>query len=223
MKVKIDKITRSKRKSIGLEITQDALLIVRAPLLTSIQTIQKIVAEKKDWIQRKKNKIKNRISESPPKKFVTGEKFWYLGKQYHLIVGEKFKQPFRLQNEFQLSLRYQKNAKEVITNWYKRMARKKIGERVRFYYALTGLKYNQIKINSAKTRWGSCTYEGNLNFTWRLVMAPEEVLDYVVVHEMVHLKEKNHAKMFWDKVEKIMPEYREHKKWLKEKGHQLRI
>lgn len=223
MLIKIDKIIRSKRKSIGLEITQDALLVVRAPYLTSLKNIQKIVAEKQVWIQKKKLKLRQKALESKPKQFACGEKFWYLGQEYELQIDEKFKAPLILQGVFKLSKRYQNNAKSVMTNWYKRMARKKIGERVRFYYALTGLQYNKIKINSAKTRWGSCTYEGNLNFTWRLVMAPEVVLDYVVVHEMVHLEEKNHAKLFWQKVEKIMPEYKTHKKWLKTNGHLLRI
>ena len=223
MPVKIDKIIRSKRKSIGLEITQDALLIIRAPRLTSLKTIKKIVIEKKDWIQKKKAKLERKLEESKPKKFIDGERFWYLGKQYQLKIGKNYKIFNLSKNYLRLSERYQNNAKEVITSWYKRKAKQKIGERVRFYYALTGLKYGQIKINSARMRWGSCSHSGNLNFTWRLIMAPEEILDYVVVHEMVHLEEKNHAKRFWQKVEKIMPEYKEHKKWLKENGHFLRI
>lgn len=223
MSIKIDKIIRSNRKSIGLEITQDAVLIIRAPHLTSLKTIQKIVTEKKDWIRLKQEKIRKKLKESKPKEFITGEKFWYLGREYELIIKNQYSAPFVLKETFQLSTRYQTNASEVITSWYKRKAQQKIGERVRFYYALTGFKYNQIKINSAQTRWGSCSHSGNLNFTWRLIMAPLEVVDYVVVHEMVHLEEKNHAQVFWNKVEKIMPEYKEHQKWLKENGHFLKI
>lgn len=223
MPIKIHKIIRSKRRSIGLEITQDARLVIRAPKLTSLQTINKIVEEKMNWIKEKQKKLEKRFNEIQPKKFISGEKLLYLGEEYILEISNNYKAPFLFDKTLKLSKRYEKNAKEVITNWYKRKALQKFGERVRFYYALTGLKYSQIKINSAKTRWGSCSASGNLNFTWRLVMAPEEVIDYVVVHEMAHLKIQNHSAHFWNKVEEIMPEYREQQRWLKENGHLLTI
>ena len=84
-----------------------------------------------------------------------------------------------------------------------------------------GRFYRNITIREQKTRWGSCSSEKNLNFNWKLILAPPEVLDYVVVHELCHLKEMNHSKAFWDEVGKVMPEYETYKLWLKENGWKL--
>ena len=81
----------------------------------------------------------------------------------------------------------------------------------------------QVRINSAKTRWGSCGPGGVLNFTWRLVMAPLDVIDYVVVHELSHLRVKDHSSKFWKVVESISPEYKKHRKWLRENGEKLSL
>ena len=86
---------------------------------------------------------------------------------------------------------------------------------------LMGVSYRNITIREQKTRWGSCSSEKNLNFNWKLILAPPEVLDYVVVHELCHLKEINHSKAFWDEVGKVMPEYETYKLWLKENGWKL--
>ncbi len=112
---------------------------------------------------------------------------------------------------------------ERFTNWYKERAYEKIKERVEFYAQKRGLKYNRVNITSAEKRWGSCSAKGNLNFSWRLIMAPLPVVDYVVVHELVHLIEKNHSKEFWKKVKLFMPDYEKYKDWLKEKGHLLTL
>lgn len=223
MSIKIDQIIRSKRASIGLEVNAKAHLIVRAPLGASEKTIQKVIEEKALWIQKAKLKMEQKLQNFESKKFTSGEKFLYLGKEYPLEIGNFYKMPLDLKEAFQLSRRYEQNASEVFLHWYKRKAMQKIGERARFFYALTGLKYSQIKINSAQTRWGSCAHSGNLNFSWRLIMAPEAVIDYVVVHELVHLEEKNHSANFWNKVKKILPEYSEHKKWLQDNGYLLRF
>ena len=124
---------------------------------------------------------------------------------------------------FYLSINHLQSAEKIFLEWYRQQALQKISERVRFYYAITNLKYHKIKISNAKKRWGSCSSQGNLNFSWRLIMAPLEVIDYVVVHELVHLEEKNHANRFWNKVEKILPDYKIQKKWLKENGHNLKL
>lgn len=101
---------------------------------------------------------------------------------------------------------------------YKKQAHYIIQERLSYYSTITGLKFSKFRITSAKTRFGSCTSKGVLSFSWRLIFYPKEVIDYVVVHELTHLREFNHSRNFWERVELVLPEYKVHKKWLKEKG-----
>ena len=96
-----------------------------------------------------------------------------------------------------------------------------IPDRVRFFAPLVGVSYGRITIRSQRTRWGSCSGKGNLNFNCLLMLAPEAVLDYVVVHELCHRKEMNHSARFWAEVERILPDYKVHKKWLKDNGSAL--
>ena len=103
------------------------------------------------------------------------------------------------------------------------LAKKVIPDKVAYYARLMGVTYGRISIRRQKTRWGSCSREGNLNFNCLLMMAPPEVLDYVVIHELSHRLEMNHSARFWAQVEKAMPEYRVPRKWLKEHGGRLML
>lgn len=100
-------------------------------------------------------------------------------------------------------------------------ALKVIPERVEYFAKVIGVTYGKITIRNQKTRWGSCSSKGNLNFNCLLMLAPPEVLDYVVVHELCHRKQMNHSKAFWLEVEKVLPDYKEARKWLKEEGSQM--
>ena len=99
--------------------------------------------------------------------------------------------------------------------------RKLVTERAKHYAAIIGVQYNQITIRTQRTRWGSCSSKGNLNFNCLLGLTPPEVLDYVVVHELCHLIEMNHSKQFWDAVERTLPDFKVHGKWLKDNGNKL--
>ena len=100
-------------------------------------------------------------------------------------------------------------------------AMKVIPERVEYFSKLMGVTYGRITIRNQKTRWGSCSSKGNLNFNCLLMMTPPEVIDYVVVHELCHRKEMNHSKQFWSEVEKVLPDYKKAEKWLKDEGKVL--
>lgn len=104
---------------------------------------------------------------------------------------------------------------------YRGQARNVFEQKVRYYAGLMNVTYGRIAIRDQKTRWGSCSAEGNLNFNWRLIFAPAGVLDYVVVHELAHRKEMNHSARFWAVVEMYMPEYKKYRNWLKENGNVL--
>lgn len=100
-------------------------------------------------------------------------------------------------------------------------AMKLIPQKVRYYAPIIGVTYGRITIRNQRTRWGSCSGKGNLNFNCLLLLMPEEVLDYVVVHELCHRKEMNHSARFWEEVEKILPDYRQRRKWLKDNGGRI--
>ena len=100
-------------------------------------------------------------------------------------------------------------------------ARKLIAERVKHFAPIVGVTYGQIAIRTQHTRWGSCSSKGNLNFNCLLALVPPEVLDYVVVHELCHRKELNHSAHFWNEVERILPDYKTKRSWLKERGSGL--
>ncbi len=104
---------------------------------------------------------------------------------------------------------------------YRELARVKLKERAEYFSRKMGVSYERISIRAAKTRWGSCSGKGNLNFHWKLILMPPQVLDYVVVHELAHRKEMNHSPAFWAEVERILPDYREQRKWLKVNGQMV--
>lgn len=108
--------------------------------------------------------------------------------------------------------------KPELERLYRKKARERLAERSAYFAALMGVTYNRISVGAAKTRWGSCSAQGNLNFHWKLILMPPQVLDYVVVHELAHRKEMNHSPRFWAEVEKIIPDYKQRRKWLKENG-----
>lgn len=222
MDIKIDKLVRSKRRSVGLEITGEAVLVVRAPLHISRRSIEEIVVKKKNWIERKIKKIKERNSRLTLKSYKSGEKFYYLGRQYPLIItnitSENSQNPIVFDGKFVLDKKYQNRAREVFIAFYKKKTLKVIKMRAAFYAGKYGLKYSRIRITRAEKRWGSCSSKGSLNFSYRLIMTPLEIVDYVVVHELAHLKYHDHSGKFWREVEKMLPEYRNRRAWLKKNG-----
>lgn len=107
------------------------------------------------------------------------------------------------------------------TDEYKKKARAYIVPRLEEYAKKFGFQYNNVRITSAVTRWGSCSSKRNLNFSYRLILAPKDAIDYVIVHELCHLRQMNHSEKFWKEVENIMPEYKKHEKRLKQHGYKL--
>jgi predicted metal-dependent hydrolase len=218
----IDRIIRTKRKTIALIVENDGSLTVRAPLRISRRSIVELVEQKSDWIRSKRELAKKLAPVSDMKAYVSGETFWYLGVRYPLEITPTAEVPLRLDGRFVLGRAALAEAGETFTRWYKEQAMQMLEERVHWYATRYGLSYKKIKITSAQGRWGSCSTQGILCFSWRLVMVPPEQIDYVVVHELMHLQEKNHAKAFWRKVEAIMPDYKTLRKGLRQNGHLLR-
>ena len=218
----IDQLIRSKRKTVAIIVQRDGKVIVRAPLKASERQIRQFVESKIGWIGEKKIQMQEQ-APALPRKFTAGERFPYLGQDYALSVVSGPRAGLRFEGGFSLNQNSQAEAALLFEKWYKAAARKVLTERVRFYAQKFGLKYQTIRISSARTRWGSCSSRGALSFTWRLVMAPLEVVDYVVVHELAHLRVQNHSAAFWVEVAQMMPDFKRQRDWLKKNGRFLTL
>ncbi len=156
--------------------------------------------------------------------FATGLTPLLQNQDFFLSTNHNSLNKFPINGQFLIKEEYSKKAKDIekaLSNWYKRKAINLFVSRVKNYADKHNLKFNKIRISSAKSRWGSCNSIGNLSFCWRLIMAPFEILDYVVVHEVCHLIEHNHSRKYWDNVESIIPNCKIYRKWLKENGYLL--
>jgi len=222
MQIEIDKLIRSKRRTIALIIERDGSFTVRAPMRAPHAAIETFIQQKADWITRTRKKIKS-IEPTVGKQYADGEKFLFLGSSFDLKLVGLQKHSLHFDSGFTLRQSAQIKGEQVFTRWYKSRAFEIISERVEKYSQQYNFAPKQVKISSAKTRWGSCSPNGTLNFTWRLVMAPLDVIDYVVVHELAHLRVKNHSSKFWKAVEVIYPEYKKQRKWLRENGGKLNL
>ncbi len=230
--IKIDKVIRSKRKTVMMQITKDAQLVVRVPKYTPDLVIKIAVQKHRIWIEKKLKMMRERVEKNKNRKFEDGGEFLFLGQAYklHYLSKDGFlkrskkvrhKIPHQgrslvFDGELFFLLFGVSDPKKVFENWYKKRAHEVIVPRVEKFAEKYKFSYNNIRITSAQTRWGSCSSKKNLNFSWRLIMAPKEVVDYVIVHELTHLKHMNHSREFWANVERICPLYKHYKIKLEE-------
>ncbi len=219
--IKIDKIIRSRRKTISLSVSPEATLTIRAPLWISLGYIKSLVFKKRFWIDKKKQRVLSRGSAVGPKEFIDGEEFFYLGERYKLRIRDC--DEIKLTDELYFPAKYLPDGRAKMIAWYKKRAREIVAERVDHYSKITGWKFKSLSITGARRRWGSCSSRDYLNFSFRLAMIPPEVIDYVVAHELAHIPEKNHSARFWNKVETVLPDYKMKRRWLRENEGSLKI
>jgi predicted metal-dependent hydrolase len=220
--IKIDELIRSKRRTIALIISNNARLIIRAPHYASMDEINKFISKHQDWIEKKISIIAERNKNIKTREFVQGESFLYLGKEYPLDIRNY--NEIRIEdNVLMFPEKFIQKASRKLNAWYKEKAFEKFKERLDLYSELIGVKYEYLKLSNAKNRWGSCNSKSGINLNWRLIMAPLDILDYVIVHELIHIEEKNHKQAFWNKVKNIIPAYKYNVKWLKENGMKLNL
>ncbi len=216
------KLVRSKRRTLAVVVERDGTLTVRAPLRMAEAEIRRFVEAKSDWIERKQAEAAKEAVV--PHRFEDGERFPFLGKTLPLRLVSNRRPALAMDGErFCLSRSRQAEARALLVAWYRAQARKIITERVEYFARSHHFEPLKVRISSARTRWGSCSRKGTLSFSWRLVMAPPEVVDYVVVHELAHLREMNHSRAFWELVGAILPDYKQRRAWLKKNGFSLQL
>jgi hypothetical protein len=194
---------------------------VRAPYFAGEQAIREFISRKRKWIGKIYDRTRRQLTLFEPKQFVEGERFLYLGNEYTLHIAGNMHGKLLFEDRFILNERYLPKARMLFENWYKEEAFMLFTLRSKFYAGNMGVSYNNINLSGAKHRWGSCYSNGDLRFNWRLIMAPKDIIDYVVVHELAHLAEPNHSSRFWAVVDKAFQNHREARKWLKDNQFRL--
>lgn len=224
------KIIRKRRKTIGIKITDKGEVIITSPFGVSEETIKNIIKKKQKWITDKVKLIKE-ANFAYNRAFKDGERFLFLGKELELeiikvnkpicnteIEGEKVRVFINLS-----SMTSGDTISNAIVKLYRKEAARLFKERTDIYSKVLGVGPKRIFIKDQKTLWGSCSSKGNINYNYRIIMAPISIVDYIVVHELCHLIHMNHSKEYWNTVKSVLPDYEKRRKWLKENGHVLKI
>ena len=215
-----DYIERSNRKTLSLTVLKDGNVIVKAPISMKDETIEKFVFEKQDWIRSKLLTIKE--TQSKFDDVMHYQKFLLYGNKYSLLLDDVKK--IETNSNFQIIFPKKTEQDKILKglmSWYKKVAKKVLGDRLAYVESRLKLKSKAMRITDSKGKWGSCNSFGTIVFNWRVVMLPPELIDYVIVHELCHLVEMNHSKKFWTIVEKFLPKSPVLKKAIKEYGFLL--
>ena len=215
-------IIRSRRRTISLEVTKEATLIVRAPLRAPVQVIDRFIREKQDWIERKLADARSRPA-APHRQFANGELFLFLGKTFPLEVLPESDAGISLGEKFYVGESRLPACRDLLRAWYVQRALEIFPARVAGFAAILDYRPKKIRVSDTRRRWASCSTSGTLSFCWRLVLAPPEVIDYVIVHELVHMRQPDHSPRFWEKVGQAMPKYKEHREWLRTHERMLEL
>lgn len=212
-------LIRSRRKTIAICINREGGVIVRAPLRAAQREIDRFVCEKQDWIREKSSQVMQDAAARRNLRISAGSLLPLMGCAY----------PVKLADQcgfdgicFSVMPQEQEQMLLQIKRLYQSIAEQYIRERIARFSKVMGVTPSGVRIGSANTSWGSCSAKNRLNFTWKLMMAAPEEIDYVVVHELAHIREHNHSPRFWKLVEAVLPDYRERRKRLAETGKKLR-
>lgn len=219
-------IVRSNRTTLCLSIREDGGVVVKAPQFLSDAKIREIVENRAEWILTKRKEVRQLQSKKMKREYVTGKTLPYMGKEVpmEIVVGKK--SSVELENShfiIHTSNTDEESMKKLLKKWYKKQSMDYLTKRVAYYSQKMNVSYTSISIKSRKKQWGTCDNHGNLTFSWRLIMATPEAIDYVIVHELCHRKHMDHSRQFWGEVKKELPDYKEREKWLNENSVNLTL
>lgn len=213
-------IIRSKRKTLSISIDSFGRLIVRAPQRYPEEKINAFLREKEGWILRKKAEREGAGIRLPPEN-LHGYEWLLLGRKHTILLAPIEK--VRYDREKNLIYLPETNAKERLVRWLKEQAKRILTAATAEQAEKMGVCYKSVSVTSARGRWGSCSGDDAIHYSFRLLFAPKEVVEYVIIHELSHVKHKNHSKAFWAQVERYVPDWKEKRKWLKLHGALMEI
>jgi predicted metal-dependent hydrolase len=222
------------RRSLSIVLKRGEPILVKAGIATSTRKIEQFLSLKEKWIAKNMQQFSEVDKKYPEKKLNSDEQFLFLGKNLKLkFLPTPLKQVFFSRSEKALQMHLPETLwnqsseedlqkyQEDLNKYYLREAKKLISERIQIWSFQMQLQPRAVRFKNQQTRWGSCSSKKIINLNWRLIAAPVEVIDYILIHELAHLAHMNHSKSFWDLVEKHCPDYQDAEKWLKDHHHSL--
>lgn len=220
-------VVRSGRRTADIVVERTGEVIVRAPVSVGDAELDEIVQTRRYRIRRAQAELRELNASRVLREFRNGETFLYLGRSYRLSLVLDQERPLLLKDG-RFSLRRDlveageaKPALAAFRNYYARRGVERIGQRVAYFAPKVGVAVARVDVRELRNRWASCTSTGNLAFHWKCMMAPLTVIDYIVVHELCHLLHNDHSGAFWNEVDKVIPESRARKEWLRANGAML--
>lgn len=217
--LRFDVVLSARRRTIELSVERDGALVVRAPAGAKAARLVAFIREKRAWVYKKVAEKEALRHAVPVREYVSGEGFPYLGRSYRLLLVRAQDVPLRLEaGRFRLVRSEAPQGRAHFITWYTEHGRPWLWRRVAALAPRVGVQPAGVEVRELGYRWGSCGKSGTLNFNWATVLLPPSIVEYVVVHELVHLHERNHTPKFWQRVERGMPDYLRRKAWLAEKG-----
>lgn len=233
--VKLDGITykyrlrRSRRaRHILLHVDEKGMIELVVPWQAAFKDGEKFIAEKAEWIRRALASAAKRASEQPRRQLATGEMLPILGERVNLRVvidSQRKRSSFGEEmGEVSVFVIEQKQVREVLVRWYRKRARQYFTEQVAELSAQLKVKPGPLAVSGAKSQWGSCIpTTGRISLNWRLLLGPPEVAQYVVAHEVAHLRIRGHTSSYWQLVEQLDRQHKKHRGWLRRYGHTLQL
>lgn len=212
-----------RRKTLGITIERDGELIITAPADAPLEDIQRVARDKGLWIYRKLAEREFLVGPTRAKEYVPGETFHYLGRSYRLrlVDSQNERPPLQLQHGwFELRRDQQERGERHFIDWYVQHGQPWLTRRVALHAPRIGVEPGPVRVQDLGFRWGSCG-SAALNFHWRTLQLPPRIIDYVVVHELVHVIEPRHDRNFWGRVERAMADFEARKSWLAEHGREF--
>lgn len=217
----------SDRQTTDIVIERDGIITVRPPKRMTPEQVDETVLSKRMWIYRNLAEWRDLNASRVAREWVSGETFLYLGSCYRLQLVNEQDEPLKLKDGRFCLLREivecqgRDAAHQVFESFYKVKGLPRMRKRVAYFAAKIGVTAGDVQIKDLGYRWASCTKRGNLYFHWKCLMAPLTIIDYIIVHELCHLHHRDHSDAFWNEVDKVLPDYRDRKEWLRMRGAKL--
>ena len=215
----VEVIRTERKKSASIQLQGD-LVKVSVPMTLSDRHIRDLVIKRTSWIKRKLQEQSNRPIPAP-REYISGETLTYLGKNYRLnvLIGEqpsvKLRRGYVEVTISDTDVDPKTTVHSLLQDWYRSHAQMRLEEKTSHLAEIIGVNPSSVTVKNYKSRWGSCSTKGDISYNWKIIMAPQNLVDYVIPHEMCHILEHNHSSKYWKHVERHVPNWREYREWLK--------